>query len=305
MKLHRLQTLTLCTAAVVLALLAARPAGALGTAAGTVISNQATVDFTDANGNPLQVLSNIVTTTVSQVAGVLVDLDNSSTAIPGDVIYYPHPVTNTGNGPDLIDLTATSSQSWALAFYLDVDGDGLYNGAIDTPLADSDGDGDPDTGALVANASVDILVEVTVPTTATDGTVDTTTITGTSDLDNLVTETATDTTTIAGPTVTALKSVNPGGNQPPGTTLTYTVLVTNNGSGPANAVVVIDPVPANTTYVGGSAAGAGTTIEYSHDGGATYDGSDAAPVTHVRWTLAAPLAASGGSVTVSFQVTID
>ena len=55
----------------------------------------------------------------------------------------------------------------------------------------------------------------------------------------------------------------PGGNQPPGATLTYTVLVTNNGTGSASAVVVNDPIPANTTYVGGSAAGAGTTIEYS------------------------------------------
>jgi uncharacterized repeat protein (TIGR01451 family) len=135
--------------------------------------------------------------------------------------------------------------------------------------------------------------------------VDTTTVTGTSALDGLATETATDTTTIAAPTLGVLKSVNPTGDQPPGATLTYTVVVTNNGAAQANSVVVTDPVPVNTTYVTSSAAGAGTTIEYSHDGGATYDGSDAAPVTHIRWTLLAPLAASGGSATVSFQVTID
>ena len=99
--------------------------------------------------------------------------------------------------------------------------------------------------------------------------------------------------------------MNPATDQPPGATLTYSVVVTNNGTAQANAVVVTDPIPANTTYVTGSAAGAGTTITYSHDGGATYDGSDAAPVTHIRWTLAAPLAASGGAVTTSFQVTID
>ena len=65
------------------------------------------------------------------------------------------------------------------------------------------------------------------------------------------------------------------------------------------------PIPANTTYVTGSAAGAGTTIEYSQDGGLTYGNSDAAPVTHIRWTLAAALAPGGGSSTVSFQVVID
>jgi len=305
MRTHRLQSLTLCMIAVALALFAVQPVRALGTQAGTVISNQATVDFTDANGNPLQQLSNIVTTTVSQVAALLVDPDNSSTATPGDVVYYAHQVTNTGNGPDTINMTAASSASWGLVFYLDVDGDGLYNNAVDTLLGDSDGDGDPDTGLLADNASVDILIEVTVPGAAANGTVDTTTVTGTSALDALVTETATDITTIAAPTLGVVKSVNPATDQPPGATLTYTVVVTNNGAAQANAVVVSDPVPTNTTYVTSSAAGAGTAIAYSHDGGATYDGSDAAPVTHIRWTLAAPLAASGGTATVSFQVTID
>jgi len=54
------------TAVAVLTLLAAVPgAFAVGTPAGTVISNQATVRYTDSNGNPLTALSNIVTTTVS------------------------------------------------------------------------------------------------------------------------------------------------------------------------------------------------------------------------------------------------
>jgi uncharacterized repeat protein (TIGR01451 family) len=186
-----------------------------------------------------------------------------------------------------------------------VDGDGLYNGAVDTALGDSDLDGDPDTGVLLADGFVDILVEVTVPGAATDGDFDTTTVTGTSVFDTLVTESATDTTTIAAPTLAVVKSVLPAGNQPPGTTLTYSVVVTNNGTGQADSVIITDPVPANTTYVAGSSTGAGTTIEYSTDGGATYTGSDAGVVTHVRWTVAAGLAPGGGSVSVSFDVVID
>src|SRR6185436_5777172 len=69
---------------------------ATGTPAGTTISNQATVNYADNNGNPLTTLSNIVTTTVSQVATVTVDPDRSSNATPGDVIYYAHDVTNGG-----------------------------------------------------------------------------------------------------------------------------------------------------------------------------------------------------------------
>ena len=304
MKLLRIRMPFLATALLMAGLFSIQPAMAVGTQSGTVISNQATVDFTDANGNALQVLSNIVTTTVSQVGGVLVDPDNSSTAVPGDLVYYAHRVTNTGNNSDTINLSAVSSQGWAVQFWADVNNDGLFDPG-DVLLGDSDGDSSPDPGVLIADAFFDILVEVTVPGATVDGTVDTTTVTGTSLFDSLVTESAVDTTTIAAPALAVVKSVAPVGNQPPTTTLTYTVLMTNNGTGAATAVVVNDPIPANTTYVTGSAAGAGTTIEYSHDGGGSYDASDAAPVTHIRWTLAAALAAGGGSATVSFQVIIN
>jgi uncharacterized repeat protein (TIGR01451 family) len=220
------------------------------------------------------------------------------------VVYYAHRVTNTSNNPDTINLTAVSSQGWALQFYADAGVIGVFD-AGDVLLGDSDGDGNPDPGVLGVDAFFDILVEITVPGATVDGTVDTTTVTGTSLFDNLVTESAIDTTTIAAPSLAVVKSVIPAGNQPPATTLTYTVLMTNNGTGAASAVVVNDPIPANTTYVTGSAAGAGTTIEYSHDGGLTYDALETVPVTDIRWTLAAALAAGGGSSTVSFQVVIN
>jgi len=304
MKLSHLRIPVLATALLVAGLFSIQPVLAGGTPPGTVITNQATVDFTDANGNPLQVLSNVVSTTVSQVGGVLVDPDNAANAVPGDVVYYAHRVTNTSNAPDTINLTTVSSQGWTVQIYADNNGDGLFD-AGDTLLGDSDGDTNPDPGVLGVDAFFDILIEVTVPGAAADGAVDTTTVTGTSLFDPLVTESAIDTTTIQAPSLSVVKSVAPIGNQPPGTTLTYTVLMTNNGTGAASAVIVNDPIPANTTYVTGSAAGAGTTIEYSQDGGLTYGPSDAAPVTHIRWTLGAALASGGGSSTVSFQVTID
>jgi len=49
-------------------------AAALGTPAGTVISNQAYVDYKDANNNAMtRVFSNIVTTTVKQVAALSIN----------------------------------------------------------------------------------------------------------------------------------------------------------------------------------------------------------------------------------------
>ena len=75
-----------------LALLASPHARALGTEAGTVISNTATVNFQDVNGNPLSEVSNTVTTTVSTVGAVSINpATASSNADPGDLACYVFP----------------------------------------------------------------------------------------------------------------------------------------------------------------------------------------------------------------------
>lgn len=109
-------------------------------------------------------------------------------------------------------------------------------------------------------------------------------------------------TTRLAPGITLLKAVSDT-ESPPGAILTYTVTYTSDGAVPARAVVLLDPVPPEVEYVAGSATGAGTAIEFSHDGGATFDGSDVAPVTHIRWSLTAPLAPGDGG-TVSFRARI-
>ena len=91
----------------------------------------------------------------------------------------------------------------------------------------------------------------------------------------------------------------------PGTEVIYTTTFTNNGSKPANAIAITNPVPENTTYVGGSAFGDGTDITFSIDGGKTYaaaeklkvktpDGRERAALateyTHVRWAYRGDLA---------------
>lgn len=289
-------------AALGVALLSASPTLAVGTPAGTAITNQATVDYQDANGNALQALSNVVTTTVSQVAGVAVTPNGAQSADPGDTVPYLHTVENTGNGSDTIDVTAVSSQGWTVSLYLD-DGDGAFEpGTDDAVLADSDADGTPDTGALANDASVDVWVSVDVPAAAANGTVDTTTVTGTSSFNSSVSDSATDTTTVAAPSLSVVKSVSPSGSQPPGTTLTYTVVVTNNGAADANAVVMSDPVPTNTTYVAGSIAqdAVGKT-DVGGDDNADWNATAANTVTVDIGTLAG----SGGTTTITFQVTID
>ena len=300
--------LKLGLAITVVTLAATFSAYAIGTPAGTSITNQATVDFEDVNGNPLQQLSNIVTTTVSAVAAVDIDPNAlAQNADPGDQVCYLHTVTNNGNSSDTIDVGTTSSQGWTVLVYEDVNTNGVYDAGTDTLLTDSNASGTVDTGALPDSVttpggeSLDVLVCVAVPTNATNGVVDATDVTVTSENDPTQTDTATDTTTIQAPSLGVVKSVLPAGAQPPGTTLTYSVVITNNGSGNADNVVMTDPVPANTTFVSGTITqdAAGRTDGADADN-ADYNDSNPGEVTINLGTMA-----PAATTTITFQVQIN
>lgn len=301
-----LKTLGLRLAATACAVAAlATPTWAIGTRATTSITNTARVDFQDVNGNALFQNSNTVTTVVSQVGGVDVAPNNGPITLnPGDTHYFPHVVTNTGNFDDYVNLTAASAGGWTVAVYRDVNNNGTYEAGTDTLLTDSAGDADttPDSGLLANDGLMRILVAVTVPAGTADGTADVTTVTGTSVFDNTKVDTATDTINITAPNVSVVKSVLPAGPQPPGTVLTYTVVVTNNGTGAANTVVLTDPIPANTTYQAG-------TITYNaaaRSDGADADNADFNVTNAGQVTVAiGTLAAGGGTATVTFQVQIN
>lgn len=299
----------LCLTVLALAMtVLASPSWAVGTRAGTNITNQARVDFQDVNGNPLFQLSNIVTTQVAQVGGVIVDPDNGPVTLdPGDVFYFPHIVTNAGNFDDYINLTAVSAGGWPVTIYRDVNGNGLYEAGTDTLLTDSAGDPDaiPDSGFLSDSGPgsvMRILVAVTVPAGTPDGTGDVTTVTGVSVFDPTKTDTATDTINVTSPNVTVTKSVAPLGAQPPGTVLTYTITVTNNGSAGASSVVLTDPIPANTTYQLGTITYNAAPRTDGLDGdNANYNITNPGMIT----VNIGALAGAGGSVTVTFQVQIN
>jgi len=95
----------------------------------------------------------------------------------------------------------------------------------------------------------------------------------------------------------------------------YTVKITNPTPIFANKVQVSQLIPANTSYVAGSAGGPGADIEFSIDGGQTFaraenlkqaDGTRAPPerYTHVRWSLRNPLA-PGATALARFRATFN
>ncbi len=104
----------------------------------------------------------------------------------------------------------------------------------------------------------------------------------------------------------------------PGTQVIYTTRFTNKGAKPAGNVVIDNPIPENTVFIGGSAFGANTAITYSVNGGKSYDQPNKLKIsipggterqaelrdyTHIRWRYLGELA-PGKRGEVGFRVVI-
>jgi uncharacterized repeat protein (TIGR01451 family) len=263
------------------------------------------VGFTATSTNDPSVSDTIGdTATVNAVASVAFTPDQTGSTTPGGTIAYAHTITNTGNVGDTFDLTYASTQGWNYIFY--------------------DGGGTPITSVtLAAGASTNITARLTVPAGATVGMVETGVLTATGQV-TLVSDNATDVTSIVAGNLQLTKSVNPVGDQLPGTDLTYTVDYQNIGTFELTTVVVYDAVPAFTQFQVGSATSGippagvtGITVEYSDDNGATWtytpvSGAGGAPagydatVTNIRFAFSGNLVAGAASTTgVGFTVRIQ
>ncbi|MDE2325860.1 MAG: DUF11 domain-containing protein, partial [Betaproteobacteria bacterium] len=231
-------------AAGALALAAATGAHAAPPPAGTSISNQASATYTDGSGVTRTVTSNVVQTTVTQVASLTLTQNGAQTATPGSVVYYPHTLTNTGNGSDTFNLSTSNTGAFSMSnvqIFAD-NGSGQPTGPAITS-----------TGALAAGAAFKFIVVGTLPATATPGQTNAITVTGTSVFDATKTASNNDTTTVTNNAVITLtKAVSASSGAPGSGPYTYTLTYTNTGNSTATSVVISDAIPAGMTYVANS-----------------------------------------------------
>lgn len=214
------------------------------------ISDAAEINYDNSQGADYAQVDLSENVSVTRTYGVTVaSPDPGKTGESGSTVKYLLTVTNTGNGTDNYNWSKDVGLGWTWTFYLDDEGDG--DETNDSPLSDTDSDGAVDTDDILPSGSVQIIAIAQIPGGTADGTQDVTTVTFTSD-DGSTSDDQALTTDVEAPFLTLVKSVNPSGDQPPGTELTYTVVVTNSGSTDAISVVITDPVPTNTTYVNGS-----------------------------------------------------
>ncbi len=232
-----------------------------GTASGTSISNTATLSF-DVNGTPVSDVSDTATFAVDTLVSMTLLSQNNPTGDAGSSVSLTYTLTNTTNGPMYFNLTGAASSTYTLdsgstnasivgdLAYLEVEGDSLTF-SYDESISDTATDGSSvddiasataalsDGTALVASTEdkndVSFLNLAQVVFAETGGTTDV-------DYDGFTDETASYSVTSASltsvKTVAVDNNIDPlfGNFAIPGNTVTYTVVVTSDGTNNATGV---------------------------------------------------------------------
>lgn len=293
----------LLATSMVLALSAAAIAGSSSFAAntytpsGTSISNSASCTYKDSN-NTVQtpVTSNTVTTTVTQIYGVVITpATDAKIGTDGQTVYYTVTVNNNGNGDDTFNLISTKTGgTWTSASAVT-----FYSDAGQTiPITV--------TGTIHQNQSQVVYMSVTVPAGQVDLSTNTTTATATSVGDNTKSDTDACTTTVNSDVFTASTKTSSTANPQIGVPFTYTITVKNTGTIAATANEVITDVigsgaTANLTYVPGTITVGGSAVADSAVEGSTTAWNSGTKTI----TISYPALAAGASVVITFQATVN
>jgi trimeric autotransporter adhesin len=276
-------------------------------AAGTVIGNQATATYKDASNVDRTATSNLVQTTVSQVKSFTLDQNNTKDASPGQPVYFPHTITNTGNGTDTITLQAATAGGavtlTGLTYYADANGDGLPDSL--TPITS--------TGALLPGQQFKFVVGGVVPAAAVLNSTGTVTVNALDSAGSTSTNNPTatpvgtnlDTVKVTTEAVNVTKSMTVDVAPVSPVTLTVKLSYTNAGTAAATNLLISDALPAGLTYVANSGrwsvsgATALTDAALGDPAGIAYD--------FTAGTVTATVASVGAGISgdLSFKVTVN
>lgn len=193
------------------------------------------------------------------------------TANPGQTVYFPLELTNTGKNTDTYNLSGTVPTGWSVVFYPDTNCDGTPDGAPVTNV-----------GPVNPGQTVCFVAAVSVPQGTAPGS-NNVTFTATSTTNSSVQDTVSTTATV---NVVAQVLLDPDRNgtvTSPGT-IQYTHTLLNNSNAPA------------TCSISGNGGSFGWTYQYSTDGTTWSNNLPNPPGISVP--------ANGGTVTIYVRVTV-
>jgi uncharacterized repeat protein (TIGR01451 family) len=302
-------------------------AHAVGTAAGTDITNTATVNFSVGGVAQTPVNSNTTTFEVDRKVDLTVTNGAATSTAPNATnVAVIFTVTNTGNGTDSFTFAPTNLGS----DNFDVSNMRVYRDNGATPNVFDGGDtliAAATPVSFTADQSIVFFIVSDIPATPTNTQFSdvrltaTTTSTETAGADNpaVVDVVFVDTDrdgiqaddnryNISAATLAVVKSAaiisdpvnGTAANRKaiPGAVIEYTIVVTNSGAANATSVALSDNIPANTTYVPAS---------MTLNAGALTDAADADAGTFTGTAVnvnAGTVTSGGGTATITFRVTI-
>ncbi|ENW82511.1 MULTISPECIES: DUF11 domain-containing protein [unclassified Acinetobacter] len=241
--------------------------------AGSNITNIASGDFEDEQGNLQTINSNPVILTVQAIYSLSLQSNQQNIGTIGSKLNFPHVLTNTGNIADNYKLALTQ---------LTNDQFDLENIAV---YVDRDQNGEPDdNNNLLNNAvlhveaeeSVALVVVGSIPKNVSTGNIANFSLTSTSQLDpNHVSATVSDVAKVVDDAVIQVTKSQNISTGKTGTEITYTFTYSNTGTA-LGQLLVHDTLPSGVSYQTGTAewsSGTGplTEADSNNEAGSTTD----------------------------------
>lgn len=219
------------------------------TPAGTVIRNQASATYLDTDGSRVTVTSNVVQTTVEQVAGVQLVQDQTVNSLNNASVSLSHRIKNTGNGNDrfdiqLVNLSGDDYDLIGLTLFADEDQNGVADS--NTPITQS--------LWLAPDEEFYFVLNANVPSSVSAGDNAQLLVTVASTFNSSVAGTNTDSVLIVdGANVSVVKTIEGRVGLSPSGNYVVNLEYANVGNQTAYDIVLVDALPAGMLYVDDSA----------------------------------------------------
>ncbi len=258
-----------------------------GTAAGTVVSDTATVNAANQSFGANSATVTDVVATAGQADLALATAANPSAVLAGNDITYTQTVTN--NGPAAATALSFTEATPANTTFVSVSAPAGWT--CTAPAVGGTGNVNCTNPSLAAGAAVDILVAVNVAASVAAGNITAnSSVTATTSDPVLANNNTIVTIPIA---VTCDLSVTNSGAPSPvtaGSNITYTQVVSNSGPGNCSTATFNEATPANTTFV---------SVAVVTSGGGTWTCPNSAPIACTNPSVPP---GSTGTITAIYKV---